>query len=53
MTQLKRYAVPTSGQVGPKLRVWGKPQQANFFKFTPCGNFEKIASVMTLALLAD
>ena len=44
MTATNRRNAPTSGQLGPKLRVWGA---------TPTSRFsQKIASVMTLALLA-
>ena len=44
MTATNRRTAPTSGQLVPKLRVWGA---------TPTSRFsQKIASVVTLALLA-
>jgi len=52
MTQPQGRARPTSGQVGPKLRVWGAPQQAEFYRISGHGNSVKRASVLTLALLA-
>jgi len=53
MTATVRCVALTSGQFAPKLRVWGAPQQADFFTIYARRKFEKIASVMTLALLAD
>ena len=52
MTAAVRCEALTSGQLVPKLRVWGAPQQADFFTIYARRKFEKIASVMTLALLA-
>ena len=52
MTQPTRRNAPTSGQLGPKLRVWGAPQQAEFYEISGHGNLVKRASVLTLALLA-
>ena len=50
--QFQRFKKRFSGHFVPTLRVWAAAQQADFFKFTRSGNFEKIAGVMIPALLA-
>jgi len=42
----------TSGHVGPKLMGFGEPQQADFLRFSGDGKSQKIACVLTHALLA-
>ena len=41
MTATIRRNAPTSGQVGPKLRVWGAPQQAEFLQIFAKRKFVK------------
>ena len=49
MTQPKDAKRLTSGQIGPKCRVWGGSPTSIFFRPSGAG---KKASVNTLALLA-
>jgi len=53
MTATVRCVALTSGQVAPKLRVWGATPTSRYFQIYAKRKFENIASVMTLALLAD
>lgn len=52
MDATTRRIAPTSGQLGPKSRVWGAPQQAEFHRFSGYGKSVKRAGVLTPALLA-
>lgn len=52
MTHKERSDATTSGQVGPKSRVWGGSPTSKFLRSGRKAGMSKIASVATEALLA-
>lgn len=52
MAHKERSDATTSGQVGPKRRVWGGSPTSKFLRSGRKAGMSKIASVATEALLA-
>ena len=52
MTHKERSNATTSGQLGPKHRVWGGSPTSKFLRYGRKAGMSKIASVATEALLA-
>mgnify|MGYP007007881997 FL=1 len=52
MTHKEQSDADTSGQLGPKRRVWGGSPTSSFMRFRRKANRVKLATVATVALLA-
>lgn len=52
MTHKEQSDAITSGQLGPKHRVWGGSPTSKFLRYGRKAGMSKIASVATEALLA-